>query len=202
MNVDLSAFAGLDSPVHRASAGSKLGVTLALVVGVMLVPVGQPWLLAVPALGLVVALAASRLPVRFFLKRLLGLEPLVLGVAVLAWLQPNGAQLALLIFARSTICLAAAILLSATTPFVQLLEVLKRMHVPALLVTVLALMSRYVYVLSDEAQRLERARRSRTFAPRARFDWSSLAGLVGQLFIRATNRAERIYAAMCARGWR
>ena len=92
-------------------------------------------------------------------------------------------------------------MLAATTPFVHLLEVLRRVGVPALLLTVLALMSRYVYVLGDEAERLERARRSRSFVARRRFDWNTLATLVGQLFIRATERAERIYAAMCARGW-
>jgi cobalt/nickel transport system permease protein len=80
--------------------------------------------------------------------------------------------------------------------------VFKRVGVPAVLVTVLALMSRYISVLGDEAERLERARRSRTFVSRRRLDWSALAALVGQLFIRATNRAERIYAAMCSRGWR
>jgi cobalt/nickel transport system permease protein len=69
-------------------------------------------------------------------------------------------------------------------------------------VAVLALMSRYVYVLSDEAERLERARRSRSFGARRTLDWNSLATLVGQLFVRATNRAQRIYAAMCTRGWR
>jgi cobalt/nickel transport system permease protein len=202
MRADLGAFAGLDSPVHRARASWKLGLALAFIIAVMLVPLAWAWVLVVPAGLLLAALLASRLPLRFFFRRLLALEPFVAGVAVLAWLQPNGHALAALVFARSSLCIAAAILLGATTPFVQLLEVFKRVGVPAVLVTVLALMSRYIYVLGDEAERLERARRSRTFVTRRRLDWSTLAALVGQLFIRATNRAERIYAAMCARGWR
>jgi energy-coupling factor transporter transmembrane protein EcfT len=29
-----------------------------------------------------------------------------------------------------------------------------------------------------------------------------MATVISQLFIRSSERAERIYAAMCARGWR
>ena len=50
--------------------------------------------------------------------------------------------------------------------------------------------------------RMQRARASRTFAARSRWSvWRSLAEMLGQLFVRAVERASRIYAAMCARGW-
>lgn len=45
-----------------------------------------------------------------------------------------------------------------------------------------------------------RARASRTFTGRRRWQWPVLATVAGQLFVRASERAERIYAAMCARG--
>jgi energy-coupling factor transporter transmembrane protein EcfT len=43
---------------------------------------------------------------------------------------------------------------------------------------------------------------SRTFTRRRRVRWQTLATVVGQLFVRASERAERIYDAMCARGWK
>jgi cobalt/nickel transport system permease protein len=46
------------------------------------------------------------------------------------------------------------------------------------------------------------ARASRTFQRRRRLHWQMLGTVVGQLFVRASERAERIYAAMCARGWK
>jgi energy-coupling factor transporter transmembrane protein EcfT len=49
---------------------------------------------------------------------------------------------------------------------------------------------------------MRRARASRTFTLRRRFQWHTLATVVGQLFVRASERAERIYDAMCARGWK
>jgi cobalt/nickel transport system permease protein len=94
------------------------------------------------------------------------------------------------------------ILLTSVTPFAELLRTLRTLGMPALLITVLALMYRYLFVLVDEAERMQRARRSRTFLVRRAQAWQSLATLAGQLFVRSTERAERIYAAMCARGWR
>jgi cobalt/nickel transport system permease protein len=79
---------------------------------------------------------------------------------------------------------------------------MKRLGVPRLLVTILALLYRYLFVLIDEAERLNRARASRTFSSNRRKKWHMLASLIGQLFVRSTERAERIYAAMTARGWK
>jgi len=74
--------------------------------------------------------------------------------------------------------------------------------VPSLLITTITLMHRYLFVLTDEAARMRRARASRTFTPARRFQWHTLSNVVGHLFIRASERAERVYDAMRARGWR
>jgi cobalt/nickel transport system permease protein len=63
-------------------------------------------------------------------------------------------------------------------------------------------MHRYLFVLLDESERMRRARASRTFQRQRRVRWNLLGSVVGQLFVRASERAERIYAAMCARGWK
>jgi energy-coupling factor transporter transmembrane protein EcfT len=47
-----------------------------------------------------------------------------------------------------------------------------------------------------------RARRSRTFSRDRASVWRSSASVIAQLFVRSSERAERIYAAMCARGWK
>jgi len=103
---------------------------------------------------------------------------------------------------RSSLCLLTVILVANTTPFSETLRVLKRVRVPALLITTIALMHRYLFVLADEAERMRRARASRTFTPQRHFHWHALSTVVGQLFVRASERAERIYDAMCARGWK
>ncbi len=191
----------IDSPIHRLSPSWKMAATLALVMALVATPVRQEWLFAAAAVCLVLVGALSRIPVGFLLGRLLLLEPFVLGIALLSFLQPGGMRAGLVIVVRSTLCLAAMVLLTSTTRFSDLLEVLRRARVPALLLTTIALMYRYLFVLVDEAGRMQRARASRTLRPGRVRAWRSTATLAGQLFLRSTERAERIYAAMCARGW-
>lgn len=198
----LDRYSRLRSPVHRLPAALKLALALGLAVTIVLTSAARvPFFMAV-GLFLLGVSGLSRVPLRCLGWRLVMLEPLVLAVSATALLQPHGTAIFLGLVVKSTACLWTMILLAATTPFTDLLRVLKRVRVPALLVTTLALMHRYLFVLVDEAERMQRARASRTFR-RQRFQaWRSLAAMLGQLFVRATERAERIYAAMCARGWR
>ncbi len=191
----------LDSLVHRLPAAAKLFVAVALVLTTVLLPVSRLFGFALVAAALLIIVVLSRIPPLFLAKRLVLLEPIALGVAALAIFQPDGWRVFAVVLLRTNLCLLAMILLSNTTPFADILRVLQRLRVPSLLVTTLALMYRYLFVLADEVGRMGRARASRTFAARRRVAWWSQAGIIGQLFIRSTERAERIYAAMCARGW-
>jgi cobalt/nickel transport system permease protein len=76
------------------------------------------------------------------------------------------------------------------------------MGMPAVMLTTLALMYRYLPVLAEESRRMQRARASRTFCRGRRQAWETLSAILGRLFIRSVERAERIYLAMCARGWK
>jgi cobalt/nickel transport system permease protein len=191
-----------DSPIHRLPAALKLGAALAAILGTVLAPTGwTAWYVGV-SLALGGAVVLSRTPVRFLLKRLAVMFPFVLGVALVNAFQPGAKAGWLAVLVRSTLCLATVILLSNTTPFSGILRVLRRVGVPGLLITTLTLMHRYLFVMADEAERMRRARASRTFQRRRGIQWRLLATVVSQLFVRASERAERIYAAMCARGWR
>jgi cobalt/nickel transport system permease protein len=191
-----------DGFVQRAPPALKLALTLAFSVALVLAPRGAWTLYAVAAALLLAVALAARAPARALLARLALLEPFALGVAVLALFQPDGVAVFAALAVRSTLCLAALLLLQATTRFTDLLDVLRRWRVPALLVTTLALLHRYLFVLAEESARLARARRARAFvAGRARA-WQGAAGVAAELAVRASERAERVWAAMCARGWK
>jgi cobalt/nickel transport system permease protein len=145
---------------------------------------------------------ASKIPMFFLLKRLLLLEPFVICIAILALYQENGGIVFASIVIRSTLSLLTILLLTNTTPFAEVLQVLRKYHFSPLFVTVLALMYRYLFVLIDELERMQRARASRLFQRNNLQLWRMLSTMIGQLFIRSSERAERIYAAMCARGWK
>ena len=84
---------------------------------------------------------------------------------------------------------------------------LRAVRTPALLLTTIALMYRYLFVLTDEAPADEPGPRlphlHADAAGWGRFlHWRTLGDVIGRLFVRSSDRAERIYDAMCARGWK
>jgi cobalt/nickel transport system permease protein len=188
--------------VHRLPAGAKLAAAVACILLIVLLPRTAWWAYAAIGALLVVLAFITRANLRQMLVRLLLLEPFVLGIALLALLRPGGVALFLSMLTKSTLCLACMILLTATTRFSDLLAVLWRIRVPSLLVTTLALMHRYLFVLLEEMERMQRARRSRTFVAGRSSAWRNSAQVAGQLFVRTSERAERVYLAMCARGWK
>jgi cobalt/nickel transport system permease protein len=198
----LDRFSRLDSPIHRLPSALKLSIAFGLILFAILVPI-HVWIVFVILLVLLLTcFSVSKIPWRFVAARLLFLEPFVLGISVMALFQHDGWTIFLRIVIKSSLCLLTMILLSNTTPFSEILSLFRRIGVPALLVTILALTYRYLFVLIDEAARFRRARNSRTFSSHRTKVWISLASIIGQLFIRSTERSERIYAAMISRGWK
>ncbi len=108
---------------------------------------------------------------------------------------------------KSWISVQAALLVSFTTPFAELVEGLRQLRLPPIMVAIIGFMYRYLAVLTDEARRLNRARASRSAVVAGRGGGSLLwrarvvGGMVGSLFIRSYERSERVYAAMQARGF-
>ena len=190
------------SLLHRLPASWKLAVGLGIIVGTVTAPLDWTWWFVAVSLALAVAIGLSQLSLIFLLKRLLLLSPLVLGVAVASAIQPVGRAPWVAVCVKSVLSLLTVVIISNTTPFSQILKVLRLVRVPDLLITTIALMHRYLSVLADEAERMRRARLGRTFSKRRPVEWRSMATVISQLFVRSSERAERIYHAMCARGWK
>jgi cobalt/nickel transport system permease protein len=190
------------SVIHRLRAGIKLFATLGIVITTVTLP-RSAW----PAFGvigvvLLIIIALSRLPLIHILKRLALLEPFVLAVALLSLWQPDGVLVFAGLVTKGTISLFTMVILVTTTRFSDILRVFWSLRIPNVLVTTISLMYRYLFLILDEMTRMTRARASRTFSPGRWLTWHSLANVIGHLFVRTSERAERIYAAMCARGWK
>jgi cobalt/nickel transport system permease protein len=191
-----------ETRVHRLPAGVKMGAALTGVLLLSLQPMRiNRWYVAYGIVLLVLVLAA-RISIKALLRRLLWLEPMVLGVAGLAFFQPSGGRVFAAVLLKCTLSLITLITLSATTSLSDTLRVLARLGTPRMLVTTIALMYRYLFVLVQELERMRRARACRTFSRSRGKSWMVSAAVVGQLFLRSSERAERIHAAMCARGWK
>ena len=191
-----------ESPVHRLSPGLKTGAALAFILAVTLIPFRASAAFAAAGALLAGAIAAGRVPASYLLKRALLLEPVIVAVAGMALFQPGGAAIFAAMAVKSTLCVTSVLVLSATTPAAGVLAFFRRLGVPSILTSMAALTVRYVHVLGAELRRMRRARRSRTFRRGKARAWRSASAAVGHLFVRSTDRAERIYRAMSARGWR
>lgn len=181
---------------------ARLAAAALFITAIAFVPHGA-WL---RFLGGAVVLASCAVVAGISLRRLirpfLYLESFAFGIAVLSLFQPDGLSIFLSVLAKSSLCAFCVVLFAATTSFSGMLSTLTRLRVSSLLVITLALAYRYAFLLSEESERLQRARRSRTFAP-SRFElWNLLARDISQLLIKASRRGKRIYDAMCARGWK
>jgi cobalt/nickel transport system permease protein len=198
----IDRFSRNDTPLQRTGAGLKCAVAVGLILFILL----SPWTLTVVSVIIALLLAGvariGRIPFGFLLRRIIATELFIGMLGVLILFQPDGATKFLTITIKSALSLATVLLLANTTPFPALLGVLQSIRVPSIVVTMLALMYRYIFILFDEMERMKRARASRTFNGAITHRWYSLSTILGQLFVRSTERAERIYAAMSARGWK
>jgi cobalt/nickel transport system permease protein len=95
----------------------------------------------------------------------------------------------------------ALVILSASTPFPELLHGLEHLRFPRLLLAILAVTHRYALVFADEFSRTRRALAARNFEARWLWQTGTLGRLIGSFFLRAYERGERVYLAMLARGF-
>jgi len=190
------------STLRRVAPRIKLAVALVLITATALLPRRPDVLYVFPALVLALLWIASRMPLLYTLRRMLLVEFFILGIGLLSLLVPSSRPVFLAALIKSNLCVFAMLLLTWTTPFQEILRELRRLRLPAVMLTTLALMQRYLPVLVEESARMQRARASRTFSTGRKLAWHNLTIIIGQLFIRSTERAERIYLAMCSRGWK
>ncbi|MBI5021018.1 MAG: cobalt ECF transporter T component CbiQ [Ignavibacteriales bacterium] len=189
------------SIIHDLPTFVKVAAAIITIIVIVALP-HKSWMsFCLLALFLIPVIVLSKLPIRFLVLRLIMLEPFVLGVSILSLFKDGGIIIFVSIVIKSTLALLTMLLLSNTTPFEQILTLMKKIKIPSLMVTILALFYRYLFVLIDETEKMQRARTSRTFSNSKKHIWKSRIQMIGELFIRSTERAERIYSAMRARGW-
>jgi cobalt/nickel transport system permease protein len=203
----LERYSAGDGPLHRLDARFKLIAALVLVVIAVTTPIGA-WTMF-GGLGLVLAflIGLAGIPPGELARRWLGFFVLVGFLAVLvapahpARVRYGLGVVASTIVIKNSLALVTMLILACVTPFRKLLSALRKLGVPEMLVGTLQFMERYRYVLFDELDRMATARRARMFTRGRKLAWRLLTGLIGLLFLRTFERAERVHGAMVARGW-
>lgn len=104
------------------------------------------------------------------------------------------------IIMRGLMSVQALVILVSANGFEGVCRGLRRLGLPSFLVTQLLMVYRYMSVLLMELLNMKRARESRSYGNR-RMSLRMWGQMIGQLFLRTVNRAERINRAMLARGF-
>jgi cobalt/nickel transport system permease protein len=210
------------SPIHRLDARAKLLATVVFVLATSLTPPCAWHALALLGALALAAIAVSRISLLEALKRSSLVLPFAGMVAVslpftragealwsaqlFGWtltLTDQGLQAFATLLVKAWLSVWVSGLLVATTPFPDLLAGMRGLCIPNVLVTLIGFTYRYLFVLVDEAARLQTARDARSVGSGGTVLWRArvLGSMVGSLFIRSYERSERIYQAMASRGY-
>lgn len=104
------------------------------------------------------------------------------------------------IILRGLLSMQALLILVESIGFIGLTRGLGRLGVPKFLTTQLFMVFRYIRVLIEEGATMKAARDARSFGNR-HLTFKMWGILIGQLFLRSVDRAERVHKAMLARGF-
>lgn len=189
------------TPAHHLDPRSKLFVGL-LFVGFVLFADPLSFTKGLSYGGLLLgAFVLARPPAKTLFQRILGILPFALLMLVSAAFTPFSWEHFAQVVTKALLSIGAMTLVSLTTPFPDMLRALEKLHLPKLLILFLAFLFRYGAVLRREALQLERGWKARYFGRLWTQQWTRLGHILAALLIRSYERAERIYAAMLARGF-
>ncbi|MBU2054418.1 MAG: cobalt ECF transporter T component CbiQ [Proteobacteria bacterium] len=202
-----------DTCVHRLDPRAKVIATVMFLFTVISFPKYEVVALAPFFLFPVLLMTVGEIPILFIVKKMIIVSPFAIFIGifnpfldtrtavVIAGIPVSAGWLSFLsILLKFALTISAALLLIATTSFPAVCHALRRLGFPALFVSQLLFLYRYLFVLMEEAMRIIRAREMRSFGRRST-GMKVFARLIGTLFLRTVNRADRIYYAMLSRGF-
>jgi cobalt/nickel transport system permease protein len=98
-----------------------------------------------------------------------------------------------------SILLLASLLIS--TDEIELLYGFRKIHFPVIIVSMIFLMYRYIFLMTEEFRTGQMAIKSRVFQKSYHTVNKRLSYLMGNLFIRSLDRTENVYKSMESRGF-
>jgi cobalt/nickel transport system permease protein len=210
----------IDSVLSRLDPRVKIVSFMVLMVFIALAEPGCGLCLALYAMMTAGLIAFSRLPLLYIVLRSGVVLPFILLTSVFVLLSKPGNPVYQLsigpfyfsisaagwllfqsVIIKGMLCVLSLILLTATTPFPQLLAAMESLKVPRLMTMILSFMYRYIFLIEDEAMKMRRAMQARSTGGSKRLRVKALANMIGVLFIRSFERGETVYLAMRSRGF-
>ena len=217
----IDTYSQINSYIHRIDPRIKIVGIFALVLAIIFTPPHQFSSFGLYFLFILILILLSKIPLKFIFKRSLVVIPFVLMVAVFIpffkkgeiaggysfgslrlTVTYSGLMILWNVLAKSYLSVLNMILLVASTRFSDFLKALEKLKIPHIFTMVLSFMYRYIFVIEDELMKMNQAKESRWVGKSKWRHIKTLANMVAVLFIRAYERGEQVYLAMCSRGFR
>ncbi|MHB8881113.1 MAG: cobalt ECF transporter T component CbiQ [Thermodesulfovibrionales bacterium] len=202
-----------DTFVHRLDPRAKLITTVLFIITVVSFPKYELTGLLPFFLFPVLVFSLGDIPVMFILKKVLLVSSFAVFIGIFNPLLDRQTAYAVFGFSLSGgwisffsimlkffLTITSGLLLIATTSFPGICSAMQKLGMPGIFVSQLLFLYRYLFVLTEEVMRVVRARDMRTFGEKGQ-GITPFTSLVGTLFLRTVERAEKIYQAMLSRGF-
>lgn len=209
----IEELAAKDTFVHSLHPGVKLLATLVYVICVVSVKNSDLFLMCIYFIYPALMLPLCELPLKEVIKRILPALPFVFFaglsniifdrqpmLTVGSLIVSSGVVTCIALVFKTALTISSVIILSATTRSSDIFSQLRRMHVPAVLVTVIMLCFRYLSLLMTEAATMRNAYLLRAHGKKG-VDIRDSGRFLGSLLVRCYDKAGRIYQSMLLRGY-
>jgi cobalt/nickel transport system permease protein len=198
----IDTYADLNTPLHKLNAKTKIIFLAVILLLIIFSPIRYFALFLLYGLVVAALIYLSKVPLRFIFKRVAEIAPFIIIISISALFKKQGYILFLNCTVKAILAIALILIASSTIKFNHLLETLRQFKVPHIFIHLLSFMYRYSFLLENEFLRASRAYQSRNINNKDNFSkLKVLSNILGTLFIRTYERAERVYMAMCSRGY-
>lgn len=113
----------------------------------------------------------------------------------------NGLAIFATVLIKSFLSILLLASLIVSTDEIELLHGLRKIHLPAVIVSIIFLMYRYIFMVTEESRTGQMAIKSRVFQKSYHTVNKRLTYVMGNLFIKSLDRAENVYKSMESRGF-
>lgn len=204
----------------RTSPPARIICALMMVVAIAVTPNAQWFTWLTYAVAIIITICMSRVKYSVLAKRI-AIESIFVITALLGNLFHHGendgggiiwqwgifqitaTSLTILgsVLCKLYLSLLVMNLLTLTIPIPILLQSLRVLHVPPVLIAILDAMYRYLALLIEEFKVMQRAAIARNLMAGKRWQRLVVGNMIGSLFIRTYDRGNRIHQAMLSRGY-
>lgn len=155
----------------------------------------------------------SGIPFIFFLRKILFLSPLVILSGIFNpffdkapifvagdFYISAGVMSFIVIIAKYVVIVFTLLIYISTTKFESIVWSFQKLKIPSVFITQFVIFYKYIFVIGEEAVKMIIAYRLRSGSDRE-FNLKVFTCVISQLFIRAYERAGRVYQCMLMRGF-